>query len=306
MPIFPITFSIPEEKIIKNLSLLKTQIISKLIPGNTSTYIYDTEEAYYNEYKTSFFALTTRKAGWDCLRHYEIIANGCIPYFPNIEDCPPKTMYLLPKNLLIKANKLFYKFINIHIKELTNENLNEYVLLLTELVEYLKNHLTTTKIASYVLEKSNVGNFQNFKNILFLSGNIEPDYCKDLVLHGLKKIFGKNCHDFPKISHIYKDQKISYDQLYGKGITYSNLLDSEYYDMHQNFEHQVLKNIKNKYYDLIIYGSYHRGIPFIDLVLEHYDGSKLIFICGEDKHDCNAIEVLKQIKNTNIFVRELQ
>lgn len=303
MPIFPITFSIPEEKIIKELSLVKTQIISKLIPGNISTYIYDTEEAYYNEYKTSFFALTTKKAGWDCLRHYEIIANGCIPFFPNIEDCPPKTMYLLPKNLLIKANKLFYKLINVPIKELTHEHLDEYAQLLTELVAYLRNHLTTTKMASYVLERSNIS--EKPKHILFLSKNTYPDYCKDLILHGFKTLFGKNCHDFPKINHIYKDQNISYNQLYGKGITYTNLLSTDYYDTSMPTDDQVLTHIKNKHYDLIIYGSYNRGLPFIDLVLKNYHGSKIIFICGEDKHCGNSDTLLQQIKDTNIFVREL-
>jgi hypothetical protein len=31
-----------------------------------------------------------KKGGWDCLRHYEIIGNGCMPYFENIEKCPKK------------------------------------------------------------------------------------------------------------------------------------------------------------------------------------------------------------------------
>ena len=41
------------------------------------------------------------------MRHYEIMANGCIPYFPNIEQCPPNTMALLPKHLIIEGNKLY-------------------------------------------------------------------------------------------------------------------------------------------------------------------------------------------------------
>ena len=54
----PITFSIPKEKICDTYNI-KTKILSDLIPGNTSTYIYNNEQDYYNEYKTSYFAITT-------------------------------------------------------------------------------------------------------------------------------------------------------------------------------------------------------------------------------------------------------
>ena len=55
--------------------------ISPLIPGKLDTYIYEKERDYYDMYFNSLFALTYKKAGWDCLRHYEILANGCILYF---------------------------------------------------------------------------------------------------------------------------------------------------------------------------------------------------------------------------------
>jgi len=108
MSIYPITFSIPSSKIIKHKPD-KEKFLSSLIPGDFSTYIYNTEEDYYNEYRKSFFAITLKKAGWDCMRHYEIIANGCIPYFKDIEQCPPNTLYLFPKELILKGNTLFEK-----------------------------------------------------------------------------------------------------------------------------------------------------------------------------------------------------
>ena len=45
------------------------------------------------------------KAGWDCLRHYEIIGNGTIPYFHELEDCPPDTLHSFPKELILETNK---------------------------------------------------------------------------------------------------------------------------------------------------------------------------------------------------------
>ena len=58
--LFPITFSIPKEKIC-DISIQKTKILSNLIPGNVTTYIYNTEQEYYNEYQQSYFAITTKK-----------------------------------------------------------------------------------------------------------------------------------------------------------------------------------------------------------------------------------------------------
>ena len=33
------------------------------------------------------------------MRHYEIMSNGCIPYFIDIESCPKLTMFNFPKDL---------------------------------------------------------------------------------------------------------------------------------------------------------------------------------------------------------------
>ena len=47
-------------------------------------------------YQNSLFSLTYRKTGWDCLRHYEILASGSIPLFLDLEKCPEDTT-TLPK-----------------------------------------------------------------------------------------------------------------------------------------------------------------------------------------------------------------
>jgi len=301
---FPINFSIPREKICIEPTV-KTKILSNLIPGNLSTYIYNTEEEYYNEYKTSYFAITKKKGGWDCMRHYEILANGCIPHFIDIENCPIKTMTLLPKDLLIEANILYNKFKDKNINELTKEEIDEYDILKTKLLEYTKNHLTTDKIAEYILEKTN---FSNVSKILYLSGDTNPDYLRCVTLHGFKTIFGENCHDFPKIPHIYKSDDINYRNLYGRGFTYTNLLEQNLHN--DELDNTIHENIKNKYYDIVIYGSYHRGIPYFDLISQTYKPNEIILMCGEDLH-CGE-NLLQYCDNRNflmngyqIFVREI-
>ena len=298
--LFPITFSIPKEKIC-DISIQKTKILSNLIPGNISTYIYNTEQEYYNEYQKSYFAITTKKGGWDCLRHYEILANRCIPLFKNINECPTNTLFLFPKNLLIEAINLYInKFINKKINEITIEDINEYNILQNKLLEYTKNYLTTDKIAKYILQKTN---YENVSKVLYLSECVRPDYLRCLTLHGFKSIFGSNCHDYPKVPHIYKSENINYATLYGKGMTYTNLLEESLHD--DTLDINVVDNIKNKYYDIIIYGSYHRGLPYYDLIRTIYKPNEIILICGADILGCNNDHCHFVNKEHFVFVREL-
>ena len=295
--LYPINFSIPKEKICYTFNA-KTKLVSDLIPGHIDTYIYNNEEEYYNEYKNSYFAITKVKSGWDCMRHYEILANGCIPYFIDIEKCPKNTMTLLPKELLIEGNKLYNKFKIKNINELNEEEINEYNILRKKLWVYTCSYLTTDKMAEYILQKTN---FVNTKKILYLSGDTNPDYLRCLTLHGFKTLFGSDCHDYPKIPHIYKSDNINYKLLYGKGISYTNLLNPVLHN--EKLDATIIEDIKNKYYDIIIYGSYHRGLPYYNLISNIYKSNEIILLCGEDLHHCNYNHYLN--KGHFVFVREL-
>ena len=295
--LFPITFSIPEEKLSKEV-LPKTKILSIIVPGEA--YSFDNELDYYNEYKSSYFAITKKKDGWDCLRHYEILANNCIPYFLDIENCPKNTMCLLPKDLFIEANKLYDStFKNKNIKDLTYLEINKYNILLKQLTEFLHKNLTTHKMALHILTNI-IQSGMSIDKILFLSGQTYPDYLRCLTLHGFKKLYGSNCHDYPMIKHIYKSQNIDYSNLYGRGMTYTKLLEPNL--RNEKLDNTIEENIKNKYYDIIIYGSYHRGMPYYDLVYNIYKPHEIILLCGEDTHVCNNNEFLK--KGHHVFVRE--
>ncbi len=101
--LFPISFSIPTIKV----DFVKTnKIRNKAIcdPTDRSTYIYKNEKDYYQGYKEARFGNTMKKAGWDCMRHYEILANGCIPTI-DLNLCPEQTMTSFPKQLCIKVKE---------------------------------------------------------------------------------------------------------------------------------------------------------------------------------------------------------
>ena len=137
--VFPIGFAIPKSKV--NFNKNKTRNHSFITPKDISTYIYNNEKDYYNDYGQSRFGVTIKKGGWDCLRHYEIMSNGCIPNFLDINDCPEKTLALFPKELCSRVlsdlsvereedvyDKYIDAFENHFLKHNTTDALGKYVI----------------------------------------------------------------------------------------------------------------------------------------------------------------------------------
>lgn len=139
---FPVCFGIPRSKIVGAVPE-KSMFKAFIIPGDFSTYIYNKESDYYKGYQTAWFGITGKKAGWDCLRHYEIMANGCIPYFIDLQNCPEDTLFLFPKQLILTANRLFEE-------QCRDEQKLKSVA--GEVLEWTRNHLTTEQIAAYVID----------------------------------------------------------------------------------------------------------------------------------------------------------
>ena len=144
----PISFGIPEEKVFK-IKKEKQKMFGTIYPGDESTYIFrqpgrehlKEEENYYNDYAISYYGYTTKKAGWDCIRHYEILGAYSIPCFMGLENCPSRILMSFPKEIILECNK--YSLDNkIHpAYDEINEQLHEYTL----------NNLTPTKIVNKIL-----------------------------------------------------------------------------------------------------------------------------------------------------------
>jgi len=140
--LLPITFGIPTCKLtVPNKN--KIQEYATCIPGQPETYIFKTEQPYYEDYQKSFYGVTMKKAGWDCMRHYEILGNYCMPYFIGLENCPKNTLVNLPKELLLEGRELAFNF-----------DEQKYFNILDELFNYTKNNLTTKYLAKYVIERA--------------------------------------------------------------------------------------------------------------------------------------------------------
>lgn len=310
---YPIQFVVPEELIVSSIPK-KTQSFSSIIPGNR--YSFSNQEDYYKEYQKSYFAITHRKNGWDCLRHYEILMNGCIPYFIDLDKCPKNTMFLLPKDLIIEANnmegieieyvynekrkKYVFTKLNINFEKFNKE---KYFELLNKILEYTRTYLTTTYMARYILNIINY-NYDNQK-ILYIT-NGKQDYMCDLLFHGLKSTLKENIIDHFKIRFLYKSFPIDdLLKLYGRGFTYGRLLEDK-----NEERNDINEKLKTHYYDYIIFGSINKKVILYDLIKQYYKPSELIFICGDDdRHKGRTCQETHNIdfdsEKSYHFIREL-
>lgn len=120
LQLIPISFSIPKEKITLVDFRNKDQVFPSnvvdeevsIMGGNKAVftplgkkvYKFHREDEYYHDIQRSKYGVTTRRSGWDCLRHYEYAANGAVLCFKNA--------HLKPTNCaphgLNETNSIFY------------------------------------------------------------------------------------------------------------------------------------------------------------------------------------------------------
>ena len=95
LSIHPLAFSIPESLISSKLpsksQLFPSHIVDRELSiklGASAKYVFADEQSYRSDLASSRFGITTRRAGWDCLRHYEIAAAGAVICFRDLEQKP--------------------------------------------------------------------------------------------------------------------------------------------------------------------------------------------------------------------------
>ncbi|HLI31908.1 MAG TPA: hypothetical protein VKU89_04100 [Solirubrobacteraceae bacterium] len=91
----PISFSIPPERILAEAPRKERDFPSHIVDrevadrlGGQLSHVFAAEEDYRADLMRSRFGITTKRAGWDALRHYEIAACGAVPCFRELERKP--------------------------------------------------------------------------------------------------------------------------------------------------------------------------------------------------------------------------
>jgi hypothetical protein len=102
------------------------------------------------------------------------------------------------------------------------------------------------------------------------------DYQADALMHGLRTCHGTSLIDFPRMDRMYSDYP-DLSSLYGRGFTIWGLLPN-----HEIDRTRIPERIIEKEFDLIIYGSICRAVPYLQLVTYVYPSERILFVDGED------------------------
>jgi hypothetical protein len=91
----PISFAIPAEKIAGELPAkdkdFPLHVVDEEVArrvGGQAGYAFTNESDYRADLARSRFGITTKREGWDALRHYEIAASGTVPCFRDLDRKP--------------------------------------------------------------------------------------------------------------------------------------------------------------------------------------------------------------------------
>lgn len=308
--IHPISYSFPDELWV-NVVPKKTMMFASHTPKNVSNsgYSFSDNTKYMEIYQQSVFGITSKKCGWDCWRHLEILSQGAAMYMLDIGNIPNNHMVHYPKGhiheFMNKYGQYSLEFLQKHASSILHEDL-------TQLLNESKKNLSSSAMFEYILEKSE---HKNANNIYFPCGM--RDYIFYSLHYAGKKSLGHNFVEHSignedTTSFLYKDYAIEDSlKLYGRGFNYSRLLDSSLKstlsmdDLHTK--------VKAREFDCIITTKNNNNIMNY---LEYYEPSEIIVICCNDcdplyhphagwvttdSHTCN----FRPLADMHFFMREI-
>lgn len=110
--------------------------------------VFASEVEYYKDLQASRFGVTMKRGGWDCLRHYEIAGNGCVPCFRRLEQKPSRCA----PHGLTDQNCLPYTDVQDLMKKTRSLQPGQYEALQAASQEWIQAN-TTTKSVERVLSE---------------------------------------------------------------------------------------------------------------------------------------------------------
>ena len=152
----PCSFSIPAKWIRTPDPNQKTKLLPRHIvddevrsqwEDSQSKYAFSCQQDYFDDLSRARFGITTKRAGWDCLRHYEIAAAGTVPCFRNLGNKPK---LCAPHGLSTENCVIYTSAADLHF-QLQNMRSDHYTNLLEASHTWVMNH-TTVKAATRLLQ----------------------------------------------------------------------------------------------------------------------------------------------------------
>jgi len=287
--VWPISFSIPPSTIRSPLPAdQRTHLVSPIVPGYP--YAFIDHDQYLSTYSRSFFAVTHRKAGWDCFRHLEILGAGSAPLMIDVHRIPEFSMIHYPK----------VAFAQILAKAQAGGVPSQEAYL--ALHGFLMEQLTTKAMASYMMERAHI---TDVGKVLFVDAQHPDsiDYLSTLTLIGLKEIFGTNCVPLFSPPWIYQDFQGDVSHLYGRGFGTTRVLDPHLRSAEEVESPPLLESLEQ--FDTVVVGSISRNRGLAHHLRHAFPPDRTIWIHGEDTPPLSDAMRDYRSSGAHLFVRSI-
>lgn len=291
--VYPINFSFPSTHIREFSREPRPYFLSDTFPGVPHSFSLWNE--YLGEYEKSYFALSTKKGGWDTFRHLEIIFSGAIPLMPNLRNSNRFSLAHYPKRLLSSI-----------LESLIEEGPavpDSHTL--SFLTQWAERNLTTRASAEYLIEFSRLSS----DRVLFLDKALasRTDYLSAFSFIGLSEVLGDRLVAAFEPSYLFDDFPDGTSSMYGRGFGYSKTIPSALRSsesLDQNCSDDDLKNLAESA-SAIVVGNYDANRELVSRLLQSgIAEGKVTCIVGSDLVADSHLLRMARRSGMTFFIRE--
>jgi hypothetical protein len=211
--VYPLNFSFPRPELMPAELSRRPHFLSSTIPGEP--FSFDSWDDYLAEYRSAYFALSTKKGGWDTFRHLEILFSGGIPVMPGLGKAHAHSLAHFPKKALAGV----YESLVRDGPALPGPATQQF------LRAFAREHLSSEAMAGFLLQITGLES----SSILFLDESLpaRTDYLSAFTYIGLKQATGQRTQAAFEPHFLFEDFTGDTRTLYGRGFGYSRSLPAE-------------------------------------------------------------------------------
>ncbi len=291
--VFPINFSFPSSHSRNLTAEDRPYFLSDTFPGVPHSFNLWNE--YLSEYEKSYFALSTKKGGWDTFRHLEIIFSGAIPLMPNLEKSSIFSLSHYPKRLL---SSILQSLID-EGPAIPDHQTQSFM------SQWAKRYLTTRATAEYLVEVSRFAT----DRVLFLDKALalQTDYLSAFSFIGLSEVLGNRLVAAFEPSYLFDDFAGETVRMYGKGFGYSKTIPAIFRSsesLDQDCSDESLISLAESA-SAIVVGNYDANREVLSRILRSgIDEQKVACIVGSDLVADSQLLRAARRSNMTFFIRE--
>ena len=208
--VYPLNFSYPQPELMPERVKPRPYFLSSTIPGEP--FSFDSWDTYLQEYRSSFFALSTKKGGWDTFRHLEVLFCGAIPLLPRLRAANPFALAHFPKEALVSVMETLER----EGPAVPDDETRAFFR------DYASARLSSRAMAENVVDVSGLTG----SRVLYLDHGLatRTDYLSAFTLIGLSQLQGMSVIPAYQPNYLYQDFAGDTRRLYGRGFGYTKVL----------------------------------------------------------------------------------